>query len=240
MSHHPHNPLSLDKENSYYEFSRPEVIKEITRLNLPCQRILELGCSTGATAKAIRELYRVDYYEGIELNATAAKVAADRLNKVQIANLETSSPAALGLPVASFDLLICLDILEHLYDPWSILSAYTECLQPGGHLLASIPNIQHLTILDGLVKGEWRYTTAGLLDATHLRFFTLGSIRELLSGAGLKIVSQSMSFLNAVDLSSILDSGNQIRLGKLHLVDLNRQEVLQFLAYQYILVAQKL
>ncbi|MFN9914687.1 MAG: hypothetical protein ACK53L_19015, partial [Pirellulaceae bacterium] len=66
MPPHPHNPLNLDKESSYYEFSRPEVINEITRLNLPCQRILELGCSTGATAKAIRELYRVDYYEGIE------------------------------------------------------------------------------------------------------------------------------------------------------------------------------
>ncbi|NBP40252.1 MAG: methyltransferase domain-containing protein, partial [Betaproteobacteria bacterium] len=77
------------------------------------------------------------------------------------------------------------DILEHLKDPWAMLSRLAACLSPDGVLLACIPNVGHWTVIDGLLRGDFSYRDQGLLDRTHLRFFTASSMLELFQRAGL-------------------------------------------------------
>ncbi len=239
MALHQMNPLKLAKDASYYEFSRPEVINEIVRLNLGTDRILELGCSTGATASAIRDRVPCSYYEGLELSQEAANQAIPRLHKVQAVNIEQASLEELQLSPTSFDLLVGLDIFEHLYDPWETLAKFVQCLKPGGHFIGSIPNVQNITILQGLVHGQWNYETAGLLDATHLRFFTYSTIRDFLIGAGLEFLNCAVVFNPPVDFESIQDTDNQFSTDKLTLTDLSRDDVIRLFAYQYIVVGRK-
>jgi 2-polyprenyl-3-methyl-5-hydroxy-6-metoxy-1,4-benzoquinol methylase len=87
------------------------------------------------------------------------------------------------------DLVLCLDVLEHLHDPWNSLSRIGESIAPGGYLIASIPNIAHISILSDMIfKDEWKYLEAGILDKTHLRFFTLRTAYELVTNAGFEVV----------------------------------------------------
>jgi O-antigen biosynthesis protein len=232
------SPL-LPKEQQYYECVRPEVIEEIYAQKLPTQRILELGCSTGATAFTLRQHMACEYYEGLELCAEAAAVAQTRLDKVQVVNLEQASLEELGLAEGSFDLLIGLDVFEHLYDPWATMAKFTQCLKSGGHLVTSFPNTQNITILEGLVNGTWEYEQAGLLDATHIRFFTMKTLNQMIAGCGLEILKYELRMRPLPDMSQVKDEGNTLTSEKFILRNLTREELLQFCAYQYIVTARK-
>ncbi len=85
------------------------------------------------------------------------------------------------------DCLILGDVLEHLRDPWHILRFLAKSMKPGAQVLASIPNVQHYSLILSLLHGQWTYQDAGLLDRTHLRFFSLQSIKEMFADAGLQI-----------------------------------------------------
>ena len=88
-----------------------------------------------------------------------------------------------------YDLIIFNDVLEHLYDPWAILKKSAEKLAKGGKVVASIPNIRHLyTMFDIVIKKDFKYTDAGILDKTHLRFFTKKSIIRMFDECGYKII----------------------------------------------------
>jgi hypothetical protein len=113
------------------------------------------------------------------------------------------------------------------------------CLKPGGHAVLSVMNVQNITLLDGLTRGAWRYEGAGLLDASHLRFFTMKTIQELVAGAGLQIVNQAIVFNPSLDLNRVLETGNTLAREKFHLMNLTRDEVIQLYAHQYIVTARK-
>ena len=99
-----------------------------------------------------------------------------------------------------FDLILCLDVLEHLIDPWSVIKKLIyENLREGGTLIACIPNVRYYNVLlPLLLKKEWKYQETGVLDRTHLRFFTKKTILELISSAGLQL---DTILSNPVDLS---------------------------------------
>jgi predicted SAM-dependent methyltransferase len=80
-------------------------------------------------------------------------------------------------------------VLEHLYDPWSTLKSHAKLLKPTGVINASIPNVQHWSLLDHVMRGQWNYTDHGLLDDTHIRFFTLATMGRMFANAGLKVDS---------------------------------------------------
>jgi 2-polyprenyl-3-methyl-5-hydroxy-6-metoxy-1,4-benzoquinol methylase len=87
-----------------------------------------------------------------------------------------------------FDYIIFADVLEHLVDPWATLKHYSQLLTSGGKIIASIPNVRNLGLLYNLIiKGRWTYSDSGLLDRTHLRFFTRVEIQDLFSESGLTI-----------------------------------------------------
>lgn len=88
------------------------------------------------------------------------------------------------------DLILCLDVLEHLVDPWEVIRKLTGLLKPEGCIIACIPNIRHFSVLFDLVlKGKWDYSETGLLDKTHLRFFVRKTAISLLESSGLKVDS---------------------------------------------------
>ena len=100
-----------------------------------------------------------------------------------------STPPRLGLAddEPGVDCLIFGDVLEHMVDPWSVLARLSGWVRDGGQVLACIPNVQHYSVIVDLLRGSWRYQEEGLLDRTHLRFFTLEGIQELFARAGLRV-----------------------------------------------------
>jgi 2-polyprenyl-3-methyl-5-hydroxy-6-metoxy-1,4-benzoquinol methylase len=92
------------------------------------------------------------------------------------------------IPRGYFDLVVCNDVIEHLKDPEDFLATIRECMTPGGYIIASIPNMRHWEVLwELLIKKDWRYGRSGILDRTHLRFFTEKSIRRLFETSGFHI-----------------------------------------------------
>ena len=145
---------------------------------------LEIGCGAGATSEWLKSHLGANKVVGVELNKQMAKLAAKRMDLVINSSVESYEFPFLA---QEFDLLILADVLEHLIDPWKILKNLCHYLKIGGTVLISIPNIQHWRNIRNLVSGNWDYQDAGMLDRTHLRFFTKKSIVELVEKADLNI-----------------------------------------------------
>jgi 2-polyprenyl-3-methyl-5-hydroxy-6-metoxy-1,4-benzoquinol methylase len=202
-------------------------------------RVLELGCATGEVGKQLKVQLGATYYAGIDNHEVAVDEARAKLDRVYLADIERTSPSELGLVEGEFDLLVALDVLEHLRDPWDVLAALTRLLKPSGRAVLSVPNVQNLGILLGLAQGRWSYESSGILDATHLRFFTLESVHELVAGAGLVVTHLNLVLNQGVDAASLQETGNTIRAGKLTVSNLSREEALRFFAWQYLLIAER-
>ncbi len=168
----------------YYDRTRKEIEGLLPG---PVHRVVELGCGEGPTLAYLKEQKYCDWVAGIELSEEAARQAASVLDEVHIGNVEQMDP----LPIAgdSIDLLLCLDVLEHLIDPWTTLRRLRSLLRSRGMVIVSIPNIRHYKVLADLIfKGRFDYDPdGGILDSTHLRFFTRRSAIQLLEQAGFHI-----------------------------------------------------
>lgn len=150
------------------------------------KRVLDVGCSEGYLGEALKA-FGFEVW-GVEPSATAAATARNKLDKVFTGGLEdflASSPPA----EVQFDYLVFGDVLEHLPDPAAILKRCREYLAPGGAVAASIPNIAHLATRLMLLQGQWNYADFGLMDHTHLRFFTRSSTVDLFTQTGFRIES---------------------------------------------------
>ncbi len=150
-------------------------------------RVIEVGCSTGALAREYRKRNPECEYVGIELNPESAAMARDRCNRVLTTGIEDLDDQEFqGLLPA--DCWIFGDVLEHLVDPWSVLKRVREAMGPESCLIACIPNAQHWSVQARLVTGAFRYEDTGLLDRTHLRWFTRTTIIEMFDSLRLRIV----------------------------------------------------
>ena len=211
------------KVNEYFSFVR----KDIAPL-LPSRsdEVLELGCGAGGTLGWLKSDGYAQHTTGMELCAEPASIARTRVDKV----LEGDVNATMGqLPVEGFDLVLCLDVLEHLVDPWETVKRLYGLTRTGGTLIVSLPNIQHYkVVLPLLFKGDWRYKEEGIMDRTHLRFFSRQSATEMLVNAGFKI-------------TACIDSGyNSRRLFKLWKCLLSRTSMRDLTASQLVFRAEKL
>ena len=182
-----------DKAGPYFD----NVRRDIAPL-LPAQAgvVLEVGCGAGATLQWLQQSGRASRTVGIELFPEAAQRARGRIDELLQGNAETllsapsSAHSAAQLAPASFDLVLCLDVLEHMTDPWVFVTRVQALMKPGAVLIASIPNVRHLrVVLPLLLAGRWRYEDSGILDRTHLRFFTHGSAMALMSPPGLRVTA---------------------------------------------------
>jgi 2-polyprenyl-3-methyl-5-hydroxy-6-metoxy-1,4-benzoquinol methylase len=154
-----------------------------------------------------------------------------------VADIETVDLEHLGLQHGAFDLVVFADVLEHLYDPWKVLARVREFLRPNGAILASIPNVQNVGVIDQLTRGYWTYTQCGLLDGTHIRFFTLAEITRLFSWSGYEITqcvaTCSPPFPEDGAWPRDLEFGNVV------LKNVTRDQAQGFFAFQYLTVARK-
>lgn len=143
--------------------------------------ILDVGCALGANLLYLKEHCPNAHLFGIEMNPHTAEIA-QCFGHVITGNAETIQNS---LWQGKFDYILCGDVIEHLREPWAAVKKFASWLKPGGEILASVPNVQHISILRDLLTGVWPYAESGILDRTHLRFFTLPSIRAMFTDAGL-------------------------------------------------------
>ena len=166
----------------YYRFSRLDLQSLVPS---DAQSILDIGCGNGMVGGALKNRQQCRVV-GIELSKPAAREANKILDKVITGDIEKYS-TLLQLQDESFDCIILGDILEHLNEPVQLINQLKRFLRPNGCLVLSIPNIGHWSIWQGLLAGEWQYSDAGLLDKSHLRFFTRKSIIQFFTDAEYEI-----------------------------------------------------
>ena len=174
-------------EQGYYNNSRLELICYFAKGS---NRVLEIGCAEGLLGEYLKQHGFAKEVVGIEMFPDAAKAAEARLDRVICGDIEVMDYVGMRLAPGSFDYIVCADVLEHLRDPWVIVSWLETLLNGKGRLIVSIPNVRHWSVVFPLLfKGEWTYRPQGILDQTHLRFFTRKSAIDLIQRSGLKIES---------------------------------------------------
>ena len=182
----------FDLAANYYAFEdlNHTVVDILKRLrpSLPdTPALLDIGCGRGQLASAARDLsYRVT---GIESHPAALAVAQDRVDKLLPMDLDDQNSIAAALDGQNFDIILFADVLEHTPDPLSVILFYLRFLKPGGRIVVSLPNIACWDRRLALLFGHFDYTDSGIMDRTHLRFFTFRTAQALLREAGLAICS---------------------------------------------------
>jgi 2-polyprenyl-3-methyl-5-hydroxy-6-metoxy-1,4-benzoquinol methylase len=172
-----------DKPDSYFANARTDIVR-LLETNATSS-VLELGCGAGGTGAAVLEAGKAGRYVGIELSESAASRAAHKLTEVIVADVEAMDVTPHH---GVFDALIISEVLEHLTDPWSTLRKLAACLKPGGKVYASSPNVAHHSVIRGLLTGRFSYDEKGVMDRTHLRWFTPESYGDLFRAAGLEVL----------------------------------------------------
>jgi 2-polyprenyl-3-methyl-5-hydroxy-6-metoxy-1,4-benzoquinol methylase len=191
-----------NKNKSYYDNNRTELEAFIPH-NI--KTALDVGCGSGFWGEFLKRSRHCIVW-GIEPNETAAKAASKKLDKVINGLFSNEMPE---LATQKFDVIFFNDVLEHLVDPEKALSYCKGFLNPGGVVIASIPNIRFYTVLNDLIfKRDFEYTESGIMDKTHLRFFTKNSIVRMVETAGFKI-----ELIQGINLQPV--KGRKIKLLKL-------------------------
>lgn len=169
-------------DSRYYIHSRNEIVEMIGRNPEDTFSVLEVGCGLGETLARIRFLYPKADVHGIELMDNIAALGSKRFD-IKCGDIETFELSS----NEKYDLIIFADVLEHLRAPEKVLVRMREHLAAGGRILTSIPNVMNANVIYELLKGDFSYQDAGILDSTHLRFFTKNSIIRMFNLCGYSV-----------------------------------------------------
>lgn len=174
---------NFKKTNEYYSYARPEMVDFVPK---DAKTILDVGCGEGMFALSLSGENNDLETWGIEINQKIAEIAKKNLDKVLIGDVDKLINE---LPDSYFDCVIFNDVLEHMVNPYSILAVIKKKLRDNGVVVCSIPNVRHVRVLrDLLFKKQWKYEDAGILDRTHLRFFTKRSIIDMFNDLDYEIL----------------------------------------------------
>jgi len=164
--------------------------------------VLDVGCAAGDLARVlVAQGCRVS---GIEYDPEDAEVARPHLQRLVVGDVTTLDLRE-TFGAESFDAIVFGDILEHLTDPARVLKAALPLLRPAGSVVISVPNVTHGSLRLALLQGRWRYTDTGLLDRTHLRFFTRESFLAMLRDAGLAVTDFRASVVDPLNCEVEID-----------------------------------
>jgi 2-polyprenyl-3-methyl-5-hydroxy-6-metoxy-1,4-benzoquinol methylase len=169
------------------------------------RRVLELGPAAGHFTKVLVENgCRV---VGVEVDPEAAERVRTWADRVVVGDLSDPAVIAEAIDDERFDVVVGGDVLEHLPDPLRVLRACRAALKPGGYVVLSLPNIAHADVKLQLLAGRFPYQDTGLLDRTHLHFFTLESIEEMVRDAGLLLIDVRRVTLPVFSTEQAVDRG---------------------------------
>lgn len=243
----------IEKRNNYYEkilgidydmpyirkkwnmnymnmFPNPNLVANIKEPVNEKLNILEIGCDCGATLLGIQKVYPDAYIYGIEINPVSANIAS-HIAHIKSANIEESVDVWDNV---KFDYIIFGDVLEHLHNPSDVINRCRHILKDHGKIISSIPNLMHYSVLYQLINGNFTYTDTGLLDKTHIHFFTYNEIVRLYEENGYKILSMNASM-------NVNESNKNVTDFIDSLCDLSNHKNKQlFEAFQYITLAEKI
>ncbi len=199
----------LNEEHQYFEEVNPGLIRRVgTGL-----KILDVGCSYGALGEAMTKKGNVVF--GLDISQAAIERARTRVHFAAVADITKQDSLPPEIAEERFDLVVMGDIVEHVYDPLGVLVSARKLLKKDGKLLLSVPNIANWLTRLQLLLGRWDYAVSGVMDRTHLRFFTLRSARRLVRAAGYEVVGVSatpyFSRALAVPVRNLLFPGSRDR-----------------------------
>ena len=188
------------EQTPVHERHNPDVLALIPR---DAKIIVEVGCSSGALAREYKKTNGNCLYIGVECVPEYAKLAERHCDSVFVADIESVDEVFLRDTLAG-DCWVFGDVLEHLKDPWSLLAKIRNVIPDYGCIVACIPNAQHWTVQAKLSCGDFRYESSGLLDRTHLRWFTRQTINEMFLDAGFTIADGVARILDEPDREIVL------------------------------------
>lgn len=166
-----------------YENVNPKIVELYAQERV----VLDIGCGAGALGACLKRINPLVVVHGLDISAEAGVAAAGRLDRFACVDLDCSP-----LPdfATKYDLIIVGDVLEHLKRPDTLLKSLHTVLKEGGGLIVSVPNIANYSIRLRLLFGRFAYTETGILDRSHLRFFTHASICSLVTACGYDVVAE--------------------------------------------------
>ena len=177
------------------DLSSDETAARFLRLVGRNKAVLEMGCSSGTQTQILKEHLGCSV-TAVEINPDAANSARQHARKMIVGNIEQIDFDR-ELDDQTFDVIMFADVLEHLYDPAGTMRKIKSFLNAGGYIIATIPNFAHAAIAFEIANGRFDYRKTGLLDDTHIRFFTRSSIYQTFAEAGLQVTSLERSFVKA-------------------------------------------
>ena len=210
---------------NYSLFPRPDILALIKDPTNAPLHVLDVGCACGASLLSIKKKYPSSTLHGIELDEGSWRISS-RLFPVTQGNVEEE----LDYEDGYFDYIIFGDVLEHLHSPAAVLENMKRYLKPDGAILASIPNIMHISVISNLLNGYFTYEDSGILDKTHLRFFTKNEITRMFSNSGYQIED--------IGVTRVFITPEQQKLiEQLCLISSSHTDA--FTTYQYLINARK-
>jgi SAM-dependent methyltransferase len=222
----------MDPEGrSYYRCGRNDVLALIPA---DASRILDVGCGEGVLGQLLLERGATEVV-GIEAEPAAAAAARKRLSRVFPGDVEVMD---LPFDDGYFDCIVLADVLEHLRDPLAALKKLKRHLSDSGTVVASMPNVRYLPVVERLAGGRWEYKDSGILDRTHLRFFTRKEMELLFRDAGFEPEGVSENLSPAYDSLPPAHAG-ELSFGCVTLRGQTSEEIKDLFVFQYLFRARK-
>ncbi|MCK6413180.1 MAG: glycosyltransferase [Azonexus sp.] len=222
----------------YHGGARGDLVDYFT--NAP-KMLLDIGCAAGGTGAAFKQKYPEGTVWGFELNRSAAAIASQRLDRVFTGKFEETDLAAAGLQPGSVDAVILADVLEHMYNPWKVMEVLRPWLSPTAQIAVSIPNVRNLALMDDLAKGYFRYERLGLLDITHIRFFTYKELQRFFHETGYHVVKNVFGIdtrLNEIFQRYKDHCPCDIDTGKMVIRNVSQEELMEMCSLQFFMLVE--
>jgi SAM-dependent methyltransferase len=163
--------------DNYYDGINVKLLAQLPQAHT----VIEFGCANGRLGEEYKKKYPGAHWTGVDIDAAALELAARRLDAVLQCDLDVDAPA---LPDAKFDLIVFGDLIEHMRSPQRLLEQVNRLCHEGSRIVCCIPNMSHYSVIERLLVGDIAYDNAGLLDETHLRFFSPRSVVKMFLDAG--------------------------------------------------------